>query len=252
MPIPRRLCSLARNLSLLAPLAIAALPVSATPVTALSAGCDGSASAASPANCTSSTSEAHASEYLQYFYNGFTLSLFANGTNWTSYTQNGAFTLDDEAPVTLSIAGPSRTLVVYGNSGQTATLNAVAGTVGEVVYDFTNFSSISRYPDGGDPVTLDINSTSPTSVETWTTDEVASHDFGLSMQLSSLITEGSLFGSMSESESFQFFEADGVTPVQVLVSQTPEPGSLLLLALGAVPVCYLVARKRRTGSPVRS
>lgn len=76
----------------------------------------------------------------------------------------------------------------------------------------------------------------------WTTDEVNAHNFELSIQLSSSLTAGGLFASMSESETYRFYEADGVTPVGF--TQTPEPSSLALL-LAALPVGYFVTRRRR-------
>ncbi len=254
MPISRKLSFLARTLTLAAPLAIAAVPLSAAPIDILSAACvapNVAGSPSDPSNCTSLTSEGHVTEYLQYFSNGFTLSLFANGTSWTSASQGGVFALDAVVPINFSIDGPSRDLVVYREGSSSETLNADAGTVGRIAYGFNNFTVISRNLDGGDPVTFDFENTAPTSTETWTSDSVASQNFGLSMGVNSTITAGSLFGSISESEAFLFYEADGVTPVNLLVSQTPEPSSLLLL-LGGVPACYLVARRRRSSVPVRS
>lgn len=254
MPISRKLSSLARTISLAAPLAIAAVPLSAAPVDILSASCVASNTAglpSDPSNCTSLTSEGHVTEYLQYFSNGFTLSLYANGTAWTSASQDGAFTLDAVVPINLSIDGPTRDLVVHRDSGSSETLSASAGVIGQIAYSFNNVTVLTRTLDGGDPVVFDFENTAPTSTETWTSDSVAGHDFGLSLGLNSSITASSLFGSISESETFHFYEADGVTPVNLVPAQTPEPASLWLL-LGSIPVCYLVARKRRSGVPARS
>lgn len=248
MTISRKLWSLARTLSLVTPLAVAAVSVSAAPVDILSASCAANSSAALPAdpsNCTSATSEGHVTEYLQYFSNGFTLSLFANGTAWTSGSQGGAFTLDAEVPVTVNIGGPSRNLVVYGDTSQSETLNSSSDAVGQILYGFNHSTVISQTLEGSDPITFNNPSSNPTSMETWTSDAVSSHNFGLSMQLSSSLTAGSLFGSISESETFRFYEADGVTPVNLLVAETPEPASWLLL-LGGLPACCLIAHRRRS------
>ena len=254
MPLSCKLCSIARTLSLAAPLAISAIPLFAAPVEILSANCGADNRAAlpsDPSNCMASTSEGHVAKDVQYFSNGFTLSLFANGTSWTSGGQGGAFTLDAEVPVSVRIDGPSRNLVVYRDASQSETLDTSPGTIGQVFYGFNHFTVISRRPDGSDPVSFDLTYTTPTSIETWASDAVSSHNFGLSMQLTSSITVGDLFGSISESETFRFYEADGVTPVNLLVAQTPEPASLLLL-LGGMPACYLVARRRRSDGRVRS
>jgi hypothetical protein len=65
------------------------------------------------------------------------------------------------------------------------------------------------------------------------------------MQVSGAITAGDLFASMAEEETFRFYEADGVTPVNMLTSTTPETSSFLLL-LSAIPFGLLVARWRRS------
>jgi hypothetical protein len=243
----------ARTLTLAAPFAAAAIPLSAAPVEILSAVCGLDTTGglpSDPSNCAGSASEGHVTKYTQYFSNGFTMSMFANGTAWTSGNQGGAFTLDAEVPVSVKIDGPSRNLVVYRDVSQSETLETNPGTIGQIFYGFNHFTVISRSPDGGDPISFDFNYTAPTSLETWTSDAVSSHSFGLSMQMTGSITAGALFGSMSESETFRFYEADGVTPVSLL-AQTPEPASLFLL-LGGIPACYLISRRRRSTAEVRN
>ncbi len=193
----------------------------------------------------SSTSEGHAAEFVQNFSNGFTLGVYLNGVSWTSGNQGGQFALDGEVPLTLTIDGPSRNLVVLHDGVTSEVLSASAGTVGQVLYGFNDFTVISRSPNGGDAVSFDYESTGPTSTELWTTDEAMSHNFGVSMQVRSSITAGDLFSSMQESETYRFYEADGVTPVDVRISETPEPGSFILL-LGAIPLGLLAAWRRRS------
>lgn len=255
MQISRKLSSFARTLSLAAPLALAAVPLSAAPVDILSAACAGPSvpgSPSDPSTCTSSTSQGNVTEYLQYFSNGFTLSLYANGTAWTSASQGGTFTLDAVVPVNFSIAGPSRDVVVDTSSSTSETLSANAGDIAQLAYSFNNSTALTQNLNGsGDPVVFDYENATPITAETLTSDSVAAQNFGLSMGLNGSITTGSLFGSISETETFQFYEADGVTPVDLVFAQTPEPSSLWLL-LGGIPLCYIVVRRRRSSVPVNS
>ena len=181
---------------------------------------------------------------LQYLSNGFTLSLFANGTAWTSGSQGGGFSLDAEVPVNLAIGGPNRSIVVYRDASQNETLQTNAGTSGQALYAFNHFTVISRAPDGGDSMSLDYNYTAPTSIGTWSLSDLLSRDFGMSMQMTGMVTDGALFASMSASQTFRFYEADGITPVS-LISATPEPASVAL-SLGGMAICYLAFRRRRS------
>jgi hypothetical protein len=247
MPLSRKRSFLARILILAGPLAIAAVPLSATPVSILSAACVGPSVAGSPADpssCKSLTSQGNVSESMQYFSNGFTLSVIETGTASTSANQGGTFALDAVVPVNFSVSGSSRGLVVNTSSSTSETLDADAGTVGQIRYGFNNFTVISRNFAGGDPVSFDFENSSPATTESWTSDEIVGHNFGLSLGVVSSITSGSLSGSMSESETFLFYEADGVTPVDLVFAQAPEPASLWLL-LVAIPICYLVSRMNR-------
>ena len=247
MPTAHKLRSLAKALSLAVPLAALTIPLSAAPIEILSAACgalDGVASPSDSSSCSNSTSQGNVTKSLTYFSNGFTLSLSADGSAWTSAGQGGAFTLDAEVPVSVAIAGSSRSLAVFRDVSQSETLDAPAGAIGQVFYGFQHFTVISRRPNGTDPITFDFAFTTPTSMQTWTSDDVSNYNFGLSMQLTGVVTAGGLSGSISESETFRFFEADGVTPVNLLVAEAPEPASLLL-PLGSVPVCCFVSRRRR-------
>jgi hypothetical protein len=244
MPLSNQFLSCIRKVSLAAPLALAALPLCAGPITqeTLVAGCGNGPG--TTASCVSATSDGNVHKYYQAFNNGFTLGLYVNGTAWTSGGQGGTFSLNAEVPIKVKIDGPDRDLVVKSAGLQKETLATSAGTVGSVLYGFSHFAVISRYPDGGDPLSFDFGETNPGTTTSWTLDDLLSHNFGVSMQLHSAISQGDLLGTMAFEETYSFFEADGVTPVNVLVSTTPEPGSLLLL-LGAVPLGLFVARKRR-------
>jgi hypothetical protein len=243
MPITRKLSSFLKILSLAAPLTLATGVHAAT----LSANCAANYAIGSPSaspNCMSATSEGHVSTYLQYFNNGFTVSLFANGTSWPSASQAGSFSLNAELPVNIHIAGPSRELVVYKDVDQTETLRTSAGTTGEVLYGFSHFAVITRHPDGGGPLCFDFEYSPETRVLNWNSADLSNFNLGLSMQLSGSITSGNLFASMSSSSMYRFYEADGVTPVELLVSQTPEPASIWLL-LGSLPACLFAIRRRK-------
>jgi hypothetical protein len=244
MSISRFVIPFARKLILAAPLA--ALPISAASVPVLSANCAFNASAypSDPPSCTTSVSEGHVSQSLQYFSNGFTMSLFANGTAWTSNGQGGAFSLDAEDTLHVNIAGPSRDIVVVRDGSQTETLETNSGTVGQALYGLSHFTVISKAPDGGDAISFNYSYAAPTVIGTVSLDNLLNESFGLSMQLTGMVTDGALFASMSSSETLHFYEADGVTPV-ALISDTPEPASVFLL-LGGAGVCFLASRRKRS------
>ena len=248
MQLSRKLSALIRTLKLsVVPIAFASLTLSAAPIDdLLLATCSAeNLTHAHPSSCVSATSEGHATDFVQSFSNGFMVGAYVNGVTWTSGTEGGTFSLYAEVPISVRIDGPSRNIVVYSDSTQHQVLATSPGTIGNVSYKLGPSTIISRHPDGGDPVSFEFEYTAPTNMEVWTTDELLSRQFGASMGLFASITTGDLFASMDLDNTYRFYEADGVTPVSVTISQTPEPGSLLLL-LSAVPFVLLKARRRRS------
>ncbi len=104
-----------------------------------------------PASCSSVTAQATVTPTINFFGNGFTITIdeqgFANSVNG----QTAGFALFADIPVQVDIAGPSRPVVmVKSYSSQIENVGYPVGTVGEVRFGLSHRSVITKRPDGTD------------------------------------------------------------------------------------------------------
>jgi hypothetical protein len=246
-----RLSFVTRTLTIAAPLALFVAAAGAAPVESLSAVCSpGSGQSAGAQSCSSVSAQATVTPNINFFGNGFTISLDEQGFATSMNGMPAGFTMSANVPVGFTIAGPDRAVVIKTVfSEQIENLSYSDGAVGEIDYGSNQFGANSKILDGGVGA-QNLSFTylgDPTTVSAMSGDDFAS-TYGLdyATQLNASISSGSIAAFLDLTDTVQIFEADGVTPVS-LVASTPEPSSALLIIPGLLAF-YLVHKKRQSRS----
>jgi hypothetical protein len=250
MSIKSSLSFLTRALAVVAPLAALVSPIRAAPVANLGAVCSPASitigETGFPQSCTSATAQATVTPTINFFGNGFTISIDEQGFATSVNGKSAGFAMFADVPVNVTIAGPGRPVVIVTSfSEQVENLGYPAGTIGEIDFGFGHRTVITRRPDGGAEQDLSYRYVADPRIMNAISGPDFSSTYGLgwSVELNAMITSGSVAAYVGTTNTVQIFEADGVTPVSLVAA--PEPSSALLI-LPVLLVCYLGFNKRRS------